>query len=174
MEFPCIHLLWAAVVWAYCSEDRLLIQLFTDGWFAGLPTLCLNRTGIRRVYSVAVRDQQCWATHRAFEFIAGQFSLWMHQGKCSDSISVWLTGATPTAQTLVIAISADAIQDSTFFIIWTVCHMDFVCAITMAFSESIPTLWGVGSFNRPMFHGWKFLNNAHLLCYLLAASEQSF
>lgn len=170
----CIHLLWAAVVCAHCSEDRLLIQLFTDGWFAGLSTLCLNKTGILRVWGVTVRNQQSWASHGAFEFITGQFSLWMHQEKCSDSISIWLTGTTPAAQTLVIAIRVDAIQDNTLFIIWTVCHMDFVCAIIMAFSEGIPTLWDVGNFNRPVFHGWKFLNNVHLFGYLLAALEQSF
>lgn len=84
------------------------------------------------------------------------------------------TEPSPAAQTLVIAIRVDAIQDNTLFIIWTVCHMDFVCAIIMAFSEGIPTLWDVGNFNRPVFHGWKFLNNVHLFGYLLAALEQSF
>lgn len=124
-----ILLLWAAVVLARYSEDGLLIKLFTDEWFAGLPTRCLNETGFPEgigCYSERV-IQLRWSGVPS----ASRGFLVLCRNVCPVSarvsaaaqptlaLSEWLTDATQAAQMLVLVICIDALEVNAVFFFWT-------------------------------------------------------
>lgn len=105
-----ILLLWAAVVLAHYSEDRLLIKLFTDEWFAGLPTRCLNKTGFpegvgcytERV--IQLRWLRVPSTSRGFLVLCRNIFRVSAGGECSSSAhprSFWMTDRRNTSSSNV-------------------------------------------------------------------------
>lgn len=105
-----ILLLWAAVVLAHYSEDGLLIKLFTDEWFAGLSTRCLNETGFPEgigCYServVQLRWSGVPSASRGFLVLCRNVCPVSARGKCSSSAhprSFWVTDRRNTSSSNV-------------------------------------------------------------------------
>lgn len=177
-----ILLLWAAVVLARYSEDRLLIKLFTDGWFTGLPTQCLNKTGFPEGVGCFSKRGLSAALIGSAEHITGLL------GSLEENFPCECTRGSVAAQPVLILwmtekqhkqlrccyTCIDALPDNTNFFIGTSGNPSrgfLICCNAVFWKHTMAM--AVSGCRRSVFHGLVFLNNVHLFSYLLATLEQS-